>query len=302
MIYNTENYLGKTILNSHKDELIYKYIDGKSLRELSKLYNYNIATIRNFLHRCGVKTRGVKESVKKFYKPYTLVIDNFLHENMLGWLLGDGGMRIAKNRINPYFNYSDKKYEHILYVQNILSTYNIQSFIGSRDNGVYSLQSKSYPEFHYYYNLFYGYEGLNEHKQKRKILPNIDITPIILKNWFIGDGSSSKQSSSYNHKGTISCKHKNEYILQQFRELFGNVKCYYNKYGYGYYQYHFNNTSLKLLLNYIGECPVESYKYKWITKIKFMATDKTCPQCGAEGLIYEEGCLKCMSCGYSKCG
>ncbi len=31
--------------------------------------------------------------------------------------------------------------------------------------------------------------------------------------------------------------------------------------------------------------------------------DKKCPQCGdPEGLVYEEGCLVCKSCGYSKCG
>lgn len=31
--------------------------------------------------------------------------------------------------------------------------------------------------------------------------------------------------------------------------------------------------------------------------------DKVCSNCGdTEGLIYEEGCLKCKSCGYSKCG
>ena len=31
--------------------------------------------------------------------------------------------------------------------------------------------------------------------------------------------------------------------------------------------------------------------------------DKACKSCGdADGLIYEEGCLKCKSCGYSKCG
>ena len=30
--------------------------------------------------------------------------------------------------------------------------------------------------------------------------------------------------------------------------------------------------------------------------------DHTCSECGDEGLVYEEGCLKCMSCGYSKCG
>ena len=30
--------------------------------------------------------------------------------------------------------------------------------------------------------------------------------------------------------------------------------------------------------------------------------DHICGECGDEGLIYEEGCLKCVSCGYSKCG
>lgn len=33
------------------------------------------------------------------------------------------------------------------------------------------------------------------------------------------------------------------------------------------------------------------------------AVDKTCRECGdPEGVIYEEGCLKCKSCGHSKCG
>jgi len=30
-------------------------------------------------------------------------------------------------------------------------------------------------------------------------------------------------------------------------------------------------------------------------------TDKTCPQCGEQTLMYEEGCLTCKSCGHSKC-
>ncbi len=30
--------------------------------------------------------------------------------------------------------------------------------------------------------------------------------------------------------------------------------------------------------------------------------DKTCPNCGEEALVYQEGCLTCKSCGHSKCG
>ena len=33
------------------------------------------------------------------------------------------------------------------------------------------------------------------------------------------------------------------------------------------------------------------------------AVDKKCPECeDPDGLIYEEGCLKCKNCGHSKCG
>jgi len=32
------------------------------------------------------------------------------------------------------------------------------------------------------------------------------------------------------------------------------------------------------------------------------STEKGCPSCGAAELIYQEGCLRCTSCGFSKCG
>lgn len=32
------------------------------------------------------------------------------------------------------------------------------------------------------------------------------------------------------------------------------------------------------------------------------AIENSCPSCGADGLIYQEGCLTCRECGYSKCG
>lgn len=33
------------------------------------------------------------------------------------------------------------------------------------------------------------------------------------------------------------------------------------------------------------------------------AVNKKCQDCGdIDGLVYEEGCLKCKSCGHTKCG
>ena len=32
------------------------------------------------------------------------------------------------------------------------------------------------------------------------------------------------------------------------------------------------------------------------------ATDKTCPVCEQDTLVYHEGCLSCTSCGFARCG
>lgn len=178
-------------------------------------------------------------------------------------------MRLTVKSLNPHFTYTDKKLDHIEYVSKILTKYNIKFSISQNQTSqCYQLQSESRPEFHKYYTLFYGYEGLNEHNQKRKILPNIIITPINLLNWFIGDGSSVKQIGTVRHKGQISCKYKNDFILEQLNTLFDNVKCYAYKTSTGdtCHTYHFNHNAFVKMLDYIGECPVDGYKYKWIVE------------------------------------
>ena len=255
---------GKTIKKEHLIYIIDEYINGKSLSELGKELSYNIATIRRFLINNNIKIRDVKESVSKFHKQSTLVFDDYFRSNVIGWILGDGGLRIPKAGINPKFHYTDKKKDHIDYICSILTKYNIHYNISFNKNSeCYNIDSEARPEFHEFYNLFYGYEGLDEHNRKYKILPDINLNPIILRNWYIGDGSSSNQGKIGNHRGFIGCKFENPYITDQFKNLFGNDFKLYSL-NTGMYQYYFTNNGLKKLLEYIGECPVESYKYKWI--------------------------------------
>lgn len=255
---------GKTIDPKYYSYIILEYIKGKSLSELEKELGYNISTIRSFIKNNGIEIRSVKQSVAKFHKQPTLIIDEFLEENLIGWILGDGGLRIPKNGINPKFHYTDKKKDHIDYICSILDKYNIHYNVSFRkSNKCYYIDSEARPEFHEYYNMFYGYEGLDEHGRKYKTLPNIDLTPIKLKNWYIGDGSSSNQGKPGNHRGFIGCKFENPYITEQFKNLFGDDFKLYTL-NNGMYQYYFTNNGLKKLLEYIGECPVKSYKYKWI--------------------------------------
>jgi ribonucleoside-diphosphate reductase alpha chain len=34
---------------------------------------------------------------------------------------------------------------------------------------------------------------------------------------------------------------------------------------------------------------------------KLSVTGNLCPECGCNTMVYEEGCKKCYSCGYSEC-
>ena len=125
---------GKTIKKEHLIYIIDVYINGKSLSELGKELSYNIATIRRFLINNNIKIRDVKESVSKFHKQSTLVFDDYFRSNFIGWILGDGGLRIPKAGINPKFHYTDKKKDHIDYICSILTKYNIHYNISFNKN------------------------------------------------------------------------------------------------------------------------------------------------------------------------
>ena len=51
---------------------------------LQDKYNYNFSTIRRFLDKNEIKIRNVKESVAKFHKPFTLNLDDYFKEMLIG--------------------------------------------------------------------------------------------------------------------------------------------------------------------------------------------------------------------------
>lgn len=245
--------------------IIELYNNGYSQQQLGKMYNVSNATIRYYLLKNNITIRDLKESCKKNVNNKVIYIDEFLSENLIGWILGDGGLRLQKRAKNPHFIYCDKKYEHIIYIKNILNEYNINCNITQNKNSLcFQLQTENLSIFNVYYKLFYGYDGLNENNEKRKILPNIKISPIILLNWFIGDGGAKKGSKTYNNSAAITCKFYNDFIFKQLYYLFG-IKVYKVR-DRNEYKYYFSNKSFKKLLDYIGLCPVDCYRYKWITR------------------------------------
>ena len=58
---------------------------------------------------------------------------------------------------------------------------------------------------------------------------------------------------------------------------------------------------------HLNSASINTWKTGVERALKQYITDGTrskgkCPSCGQETMAYQNGCLTCMSCGYSKCG
>ena len=256
--------------NTDYSEIIERYNNGESLNSLSKIYNINLTTIRYNLIKRGIKIRTVKESVQPFFYKEAIILSKSFKDLLIGCLLGDGGLRLKSNSITPYFNYTDKHFEVVEYIRAKCIEEGLKCAVirQNKANNVFSFETECREEFNELYNLFYPKEILSVSKQKRKILPTIKLNPLILLWWYLGDGSSCRQSKSNTHKGVIACKNYNENILEQLNEITHSICRYYiykTNNGNSCGQYHIPHKGLINLLSYIGHCPFECYRYKWAT-------------------------------------
>ena len=243
--------------------IIEKYQSGSSLNKLSSIYGINITSLRYHLMKMGVTIRGVKESVQGLNYKEPIELTEEFTEFLTGCLLGDGGLRIMKKGVNPYFNYTDKHKEVIDYIGERFNKAGIRFTIRKYAyTGYYSLQTEVRPEFLDLYKLFYA-------NGPRKTLPEIKLTMTSLLWWFIGDGSSVRTQKARTHHGQISCKYRSESILGQLSEITGTECRYYSytdKSGRSYGNYHINNKGFKRFLELIGPCPLPCYEYKWVLR------------------------------------
>ena len=127
---------------------------------------------------------------------------------------------------------------------------------------------KKYNCYTYHYSSRAYPELLSIHKEwypkGKKIVPRgIVLTPLVCRQWYLGDGSLITNNKNYR---VLLCtcafpKPDVMWLIKQLREIGfwavwqnGNMISIVNK----------PNKIFNNFLEYIGECPVECYKYKWL--------------------------------------
>lgn len=181
-----------------------------------------------------------------------------------GAMLGDGHLSCRYK--NAELRYVSSIENHVKLIKNYFINYmpvkglSAKTLIHPKTNNAYTsykLRTKQHEDFT---KEYYRWYGLNNHKE----IPNdLILTPLICLIWYIGDGTLSKCkrrgqelrlcTNSFN-------KQKLEQVLiPQLQDFDAYLRHVYNE------QYHIiiPHRSINMFLQYIGDCPIEEYKYKW---------------------------------------
>lgn len=178
-------------------------------------------------------------------------------EVMDGLLLGDGCLQ--KPAKTAKYTHSSKHEDYLLWVKNFLENEGV-SFtpkIYRKDEGrgiYYQLHSRVHEMLTKEYHRWYNKDG-------KKIVPSdLRITPVSAKHWYIGDGGLDsdkgylRQISFASHSFSYE---ERDFLVAQLKEL--GFKASNRKRG----QICIAKSSVTDFIDWIGECPTESYKYKW---------------------------------------
>lgn len=244
-----------------------KWLKNKYLKEnlstykIAKICNVHHMTISRWLNRYNIPIYSRGEATH-------LATSNHckLSKKAINWingeLLGDGSL----NKLSSYsarFTYTSKYLEYIKYVSTILESFGIKQvgrinkyYHRKLDCYTYSYASHSYVDLLHLYKKWYPGD-------KKMIPKDLELTPLVIRQWYIGDGFLKNRMQKnikphiilYADGFTVS---NIQLIIEKLtklgfkvtRWLSRNVIC-------------FSVHSIKDFFDYIGECPVECYQYKF---------------------------------------
>ena len=173
---------------------------------------------------------------------------------LAGELLGDGCLQ-THSSVSAYFAYGSKYTEYIQYVADTLKGFGIEQ-AGKinpmvANSIVYHYCSSCYEELFPIWMEWYMYGG-------KQVPKDLELTPLVCRQWYIGDGGLQTNGCGI----TLStCGFPPTDVLWLVMKL--NHAGFQATYQPKQNKIGISAHSVQDFLDYIGECPVNCYRYKW---------------------------------------
>jgi len=248
------------LLYKDKDWLSRKYIDKKlSAYQIAKICNCNHTTILRWLKKFNISRRSYSKAIH-LAKANHCNLSQKAKQWIDGELLGDGCL-YSQSEYSARFRYSSKYFEYIQYISDILKSFGIKQL--GKINKYYHKEMDCYS---YNYSSLYYKELLAIKKRwypkgNKIISMDIELTPLTLRQWYIGDGCLGHPKNRNPSIVLYTCG----FLIKDVEWL----KKQLNKLGFKSTRrncdnsIHISTHSTKDFLDYIGKCPVKCYQYKW---------------------------------------
>ena len=264
------------------------FAENLSTLQISHLVGANNPnSVRQALQRFGWTTRNRRAGIVRNTEDVIIINNDFID----GSLLGDSGLGIFNKRSNiccPYLYKKNKYQDHLywfakhLYPEEKIELREEIHTIKYKGRVIkckcFSFRTQSSDKLKEFYKRWYP--ATNKYK---KVVPkDIILTPKVILNWFLDDGYStwrhregeickSRDNKSYpqNTKQVILgfcsesfSKRENEFLRDKLIKLGIGASVRKSNGGTGW-RIFINQTSTNDFFDLIGECPVDSLKYKW---------------------------------------
>jgi len=275
----------------HDADLLHElYVDQDlSMSRIADDLGCSESTVMDWIHRLGVS--GVEcpvceQSYERLgrhwhHNPsHRPVFDEELHSITTGILMGDGS--ISRDSSNPRLVVQMTNKEYLEYLSTVFgihsSSVNLRKTASeaakrSRRRGfsegacekdysdLYSLRTRRNPEFERYVD-WYGDDG--------KVWPrDIELSPTVLKHWYVCDGSLQKPDSEMGYRLTIALSNERG-NRQKVERMFDHsgipVPCNWDERkrdsGRWDVNIYWTNEQSRELIEYMGD-PLPGFEYKW---------------------------------------
>lgn len=235
-----------------------KYSEEKlTMHKIGQICGVCDATIFNWLKKYNTLTRSISEAIHLSTANHCNLSQEAI-DWISGELLGDGCL-ISISIYSAYFTYSSKYSEYIQYVSDTLKSFGIKGRKIYKSRRTIESYSYNYASLCYTELLPIRKKWYPEGK---KIIPkDILLTPLTLRQHFIGDGSLE-----HGRRGRpFIILYTNGFSIPDVKWLVEQLI----KLGFKATRRPTRNLiaistySTKKFLDYIGKCPVKCYKYKW---------------------------------------
>lgn len=249
------------MLQITKEKFIEEFNNANSMSELKNNLRCSNWAIQDRMKKYNLPKKEVNKEI---------ILTDEQKNVIIGSLLGDGSIIKHKKCKNSYFSYVSSQKEHVDYIYYFIKELMTERYKdGPVKSETFDLRTnKTYVSYSIRTKNNICFKNIrNEWYKEKKIIPeNLILNPLICKIWYLGDGGilKSKRHVASNYIKLSTDGFEPKYVLNIIKKLnFFEARIQYRNKEKTQSAILIPRYKIKDFLKYIGECPIECYKYKW---------------------------------------